>query len=50
MTTDYIKPICLPGGDRMKSLSLNGLDMVVAGWGKTENGNKAIAKHQAIAL
>lgn len=37
-TTEYIKPLCLPGGERLKALVYDDLDLEVAGWGKTENG------------
>lgn len=36
---EYIKPICLPGSARLKTLIYDGISLEVAGWGKTENGN-----------
>lgn len=32
----YIKPICLPDSPSVKSRDLTGVQMEVAGWGKTE--------------
>lgn len=44
MITEYIKPICLPAGDKLKNLNYDDVDLEVAGWGKTENGNTEITK------
>lgn len=38
--TDWVKPICLPTSDRLRNLNYDGIKMDVAGWGKTENGNR----------
>lgn len=35
---DFIKPICLPTSDYLRSLEYDGIYLEVAGWGKTENG------------
>lgn len=37
--TDFIKPICLPLSQTLRSGSLDGIALDVAGWGKTETGN-----------
>lgn len=36
--TDWIKPICLPTSSNLRSISYDGINLEVAGWGKTENG------------
>lgn len=36
--TDFIKPICLPTSDILRSKNYEGINLEVAGWGKTENG------------
>lgn len=40
--TDYVKPICLPLSQTLRSGSLDGIALDVAGWGKTETGNLSI--------
>lgn len=35
--SDFVKPICLPTVEELRSNSYEGWDMEVAGWGKTEN-------------
>ncbi|KAJ6637209.1 Serine protease easter [Pseudolycoriella hygida] len=40
----YIKPICLPGGSRLKSLVYDDLDLEIAGWGQTENSTVSNVK------
>lgn len=35
---DFIKPICLPTSDSLRSFDYDGIYLEVAGWGKTENG------------
>lgn len=42
VSIEYIKPLCLPGGERLKSLVYDDLNLDVAGWGKTENGKTLI--------
>lgn len=34
---DFVKPICLPTLNEFKLNSLDGYNMEVAGWGKTES-------------
>lgn len=36
--TDWIRPICLPFADNLKNKTFDSLPLVVAGFGKTENG------------
>lgn len=36
--TDYIRPICLPAARHLRNKNLDDLPLVVAGFGKTENG------------
>lgn len=36
--TDFIKPICLPRSQNLRSADLTGIALSVSGWGKTENG------------
>lgn len=36
--TDWIKPICLPTNPNLQTMSYDGVNLEVAGWGKTENG------------
>lgn len=36
--TDWIKPICLPTSEHLRTISYQDVAMSVAGWGKTENG------------
>lgn len=35
--SDFIKPICLPVSNDLRTADFDGYDMEVAGWGKTEN-------------
>lgn len=37
--TDFVQPICLPLSQTLRSGSLDGIALDVAGWGKTETGN-----------
>lgn len=39
--TDYIRPICLPVG-KLRNKNYIGLPLTVAGFGRTENGNRKI--------
>jgi hypothetical protein len=34
--SDFVKPICLPTLNELKQQTLEGNEMEVAGWGKTE--------------
>lgn len=36
--TDWIKPICLPVAQNLRSFNFDGVPLTVAGWGKTETG------------
>lgn len=36
--TDWIKPICLPTSEHLRTANYENVAMSVAGWGKTENG------------
>lgn len=36
--TDWIKPICLPFAPTLKNKNFDGAPVIVAGFGKTENG------------
>lgn len=36
--TDWIKPICLPIADNLRSINFDGKALTVSGWGKTETG------------
>jgi len=35
--TDFIKPICLPSSESLRNKNYEGINLEVAGWGKTEN-------------
>jgi len=35
--TDFIRPICLPKSETLRTLDYEGIKLDVAGWGKTEN-------------
>ncbi len=37
---DFIKPICLPTDSSLRSKNYEGINLEVAGWGKTETGKK----------
>lgn len=39
--SDFIKPICLPQSENLKNIKYDGINLVVAGWSKTENGNSS---------
>lgn len=36
--TDWIRPICLPVAQNLRSANYNDITLTVAGWGKTEAG------------
>lgn len=36
--TDWIKPVCLPTSNNLRSISYDNVNLDVSGWGKTENG------------
>lgn len=36
--TDWIKPVCLPFAQQVRNKNLDNAPLVVAGFGKTENG------------
>lgn len=36
--TDWIRPICLPTSPNVRNRNYDNFPLVVAGWGKTENG------------
>jgi hypothetical protein len=42
--TEFIKPICLPLDQNLRSLNLNDNVLVVAGWGKTESKSSSTKK------
>lgn len=44
--TDYIKPVCLPIETALRNLNPSGQTYIVAGWGRTEYGNKSPVKLQ----
>lgn len=37
--TDFIRPICLPIGTQVRNKDLDNVPLVVAGFGRIENGN-----------
>jgi len=37
--SDFIKPICLPTAEHLRDFNYEGINLDVAGWGQTENGN-----------
>lgn len=41
---DYVRPICLPSHNQLRSKSYNGKRLTVSGWGKTENGTNSPIK------
>ncbi|XP_031619833.1 serine protease easter-like [Contarinia nasturtii] len=42
--TDWVKPICLPIGNDIANKNFDGLPLIVAGWGKTENASSSSVK------
>lgn len=46
--TDFIKPICLPQDANLRSNTLEGFSMDVAGWGRTENATQSNIKLKAL--
>uniref|UniRef100_A0A1A9UFJ1 CLIP domain-containing serine protease n=1 Tax=Glossina austeni TaxID=7395 RepID=A0A1A9UFJ1_GLOAU len=45
--TDFVRPVCLPLDDNLRTASFDGIVMDVAGWGKTENGSSSTVKLKA---
>jgi secreted trypsin-like serine protease len=40
----FVKPICLPHTDQLRKANLDGANLIVAGWGKTEDDTKSSVK------
>uniref|UniRef100_A0A1B0FFU3 CLIP domain-containing serine protease n=1 Tax=Glossina morsitans morsitans TaxID=37546 RepID=A0A1B0FFU3_GLOMM len=45
--TDFVRPVCLPLDDNLRTASFDGIVMDVAGWGKTESGSSSTVKLKA---
>lgn len=45
---DFVKPICLPTSSEIQRDSLQGYDMEVAGWGKTEDRSESDVKLKVV--
>lgn len=45
---DFVKPICLPTGNDLRRANLEGNDMEVAGWGKTETRSESDVKLKVV--
>ncbi|RVE47482.1 hypothetical protein evm_007893 [Chilo suppressalis] len=45
---DFVKPICLPTSGDIKRTALEGYDMEVAGWGKTETRSESDVKLKVV--
>jgi len=42
--TDWIKPICLPVSQKLRTMNFDGVPLTVAGWGKTETASNSNLK------
>lgn len=40
--SDWIKPICVPNSESLKTRNLDGFDLTVSGWGRTSGRRKYI--------
>lgn len=45
--SDWVRPICLPLSQNVRNRNYDGVSLVVAGWGKTENGKYSQNKNSS---